>query len=544
MLKMNMLKKILLLFLFPAVVLGGVNLKNGNFYITYTDIVVPGGGHDLEITRTYNSKSSYKGWFGYGWGSIFETYLQVAADGTIVVHENGSGALTRFFPKGKVDARQAAKRIVNSMRKSKEIQGREADLLIDKLAKNAELRQAYAKKFGVKAKLAVGTVLHTSMRGIQTLKVTKNGYVRRYNDGKVEYFNHQGKLSKVKDRHGYYIDFVYDKSGMLKSLKDSQAKQLFFAWYPSGYMKYIWSVDKKKARYKYEGDNLVESTDIADNTYKYSYDSNHNLTAITYKDGSQMKITYHRYTQFVTSVTSRNGDVTKYKYESDEKNPDLHFWTLVTKKNVSGKMVTNRYEYEMRLRSDGSQYTYRILTVVGGVKTETIYNEKNSLPIKITRGKFTTTFKYNDKGLLVEKRNSRGEFVKLKYHPKLNKIIQVTNNKGTTKFTYKGGNLYKAVNSDGKQVLLIYDRKGRITKMVNVDKKTKKKQTLRFKYNALGKPVEIAMAGVGKINVSYDNYGEIKKVESKAGHRMALQVTQAFQSLLSIVKPAGVNLNL
>ena len=78
-----------------------------------------------------------------------------------------------------------------------------------------------------------------------------------------------------------------------------------------------------------------------------------------------------------------------------------------------------------------------------------------------------------------------------------------------------------------------------------IDKgKKNKKRTLSFKYNSLGKPVEIAMEKVGKIHVAYDNYGEIKKVESKAGHKMALQVTQAFQSLLSIVKPAGVNLNM
>jgi hypothetical protein len=80
--------------------------------------------------------------------------------------------------------------------------------------------------------------------------------------------------------------------------------------------------------------------------------------------------------------------------------------------------------------------------------------------------------------------------------------------------------------------------------MVDNDSKSKSKRTLAFKYNSLGKPVEIGMDAVGQINVSYDNYGEIKKVHSKAGHKMALQVTQAFQNLLSIVKPAGVNLNL
>ena len=62
-------------FLFPLLAFSGVNLKNGNFYISYTDIIVPGGGHDLEIVRTYNSKSTDRGWFGFGWGSDYETYL-------------------------------------------------------------------------------------------------------------------------------------------------------------------------------------------------------------------------------------------------------------------------------------------------------------------------------------------------------------------------------------------------------------------------------------------------------------------------------------
>lgn len=541
---MKLVKLLVMLLMIPAMAIAGVNLKNGNFYITYTDIIVPGGGHDLEITRTYNSKSAYEGWFGYGWGSLYETYLQVAADGSVIVHENGSGAVTRFLPKGSVDSTTAAKRIVEKMRKQMGIQGKEASTLITKLSKDAELRQAYAKKFNVKASLASGTVLHSTTRGIQTITVTKKGFVRRFNDGKVEEYNREGKMLKMKDKHGYYIKFIYNKAGNLTSLKDSLAKQLFFDWYSEGRVKNIWSVDKKKTKYVYKNGNLVESTDVGQNLYKYGYDANHNLTSITYLDGSSMKVTYHRYTQFVTSVTSRNGDVTKYKYESDDKKPDLHFWTLVTKKNVTGKMVTNRYEYEMKVRPDGSQYTYRILTVVGGVKTETFYHEKNNLPIKITRGKFTTNFKYNDKGLLVEKRTSRGDFVKLSYDPKLNKISKVVNNKGQTEFEYKNGSLYQAKSSDGKIVQLIYDHKGRITKMINADRKAKKKQVLKFKYNAQGKPVEIAMDKVGKIQVMYDNYGEIKKVESKAGHRMAMKVTQAFQSLLSIVKPAGVNLNL
>ena len=50
------------------------------------------------------------------------------------------------------------------------------------------------------------------------------------------------------------------------------------------------------------------------------------------------------------------------------------------------------------------------------------------------------------------------------------------------------------------------------------------------------------MSDVGQINVSYDNYGNIKRVKSKSGAKMASQVTSAFQALLGIIRPAGVNL--
>jgi len=60
---------------------------------------------------------------------------------------------------------------------------------------------------------------------------------------------------------------------------------------------------------------------------------------------------------------------------------------------------------------------------------------------------------------------------------------------------------------------------------------------------SIPKPIEITDPALGTINVSYTNSGEIKKVESSAGRKIALQVTAAFQNLLDIIKPAGVNLS-
>lgn len=534
----------------------GVNLKNGNFYISYTDIVVPGTGKKLDMTRTYNSKSTEMGWFGFGWGNVFETKLIKSPDGCVVVHEHGAGGKTRFCPKNPVNPKKAAQKIVDAMKKkSQSFTGATAQNLLKRLERNAELRHAYARRFKIETKIASGSTLYSNQRGIQEIKVKKDGYVRKSNNGTKEYFNKKGQLVKTVDKNKYKTEFTYKKN-KLYSIKDSFAKQIYFSWYPNGKIKQLWSAGDKKAFFKYKDNNLVYSKDVKGNEYAYEYDSSHNLTKVIYnpsrKKGEKvdaMVMKYENKTFFISSITDRNGDKTSYKYGANKKKPKDHYWTLVTKKGFNNKEVTNRYEYEIKTRADGSRYTFRILTKINGIKTETIYSECCGLPIKIARGKHVTNFKYNDKGLLVSKNSTRGEHVKIEYDKKHNKIQKVTNNNGWTKFTYnKKGNLEKAMNSKGKAILLIYNNKGKIQKMVDrvTNAKTKKqtKRVLAFKYNSLGKPVEIEMQKVGKIQVAYDNYGEIKQVKSAQGHKMALQVTQAFQNLLAIVKPAGVNLNM
>ena len=74
-----------------------VTLKNGNFYVSFTDLSYA-GGFEPKIERVYNSKSSFKGLFGWGWGTEYEVYVTVEGDGTATVHEYGSGAENVFSP--------------------------------------------------------------------------------------------------------------------------------------------------------------------------------------------------------------------------------------------------------------------------------------------------------------------------------------------------------------------------------------------------------------------------------------------------------------
>ena len=525
----------------------GVNLKNGNFFISYTDVIVVGQSKPLEITRTYNSKSTDVGWFGFGWGNEFETNLRVSADGSVIVHENGSGALTRFTPKSQIDGKKAAQKIVQAMREKSSMSDANAKKLIKQLANDAELRSLRAGQLGIQAKIPKGTKLYSNQRGQQTLLKTKKGFIRKSIDQKQEFFNEYGKLSKIKYKSGLVINFIpmgrkQDKE--LKSIKDSFGKQIFFSWYSDNRVKEIYSSKDRKATYFYKDKNLISSTDLARNGYKYDYDSNHNLTLIQYQDKTTTKITYENKTQFVSSVKKQSGEGISYRYGFNPKNPDLHYWTEVTKSGIRNKPVTNRYEYEIRIKPDGQQYTYRILTKVNGLETETIYSECCGLPTKIISDKKVTSFEYNKGGLLTKKTLSNGKQISLSYNQVCKKVSKVVNHKGWTKFNYnKKCNLTKSTNSQGQGILLIYDHRSRITRMTDKNQKTKKQKVLTFTYNATGKPVEIKMDKVGKINVEYGNNGEIKKVHSKQGPKMALKVTRAFQNLLAIVQPAGVNLS-
>jgi hypothetical protein len=134
-----------------------------------------------------------------------------------------------------------------------------------------------------------------------------------------------------------------------------------------------------------------------------------------------------------------------------------------------------------------------------------------------------------------------GGFAEYFYHPKLNKISAIVTDQVSTAFSYdKTGNLTRAYNTHGQLIVLGYNAHNRIIHMIETNKLERRELT--FKYNSQGKPVVIRLLGKGEIKVEYDAQGEISKVESKQGAKMALGVTQAFQMLLQVVKVAGAEM--
>lgn len=536
-----------------------VSLKNGNFFVGYQDLVYS-GGFDPKIERVYNSKTPFKGVFGWGWGNEYEVFLSVSADGSVVVHEYGGGAENRFLPLS-FNAAELDKAVeeISKVAQSLGVVGGGAPLAAykQKLKNDATFRneewEKYRAQGRIKARqLAKGTQLKSNRFSYQFITKLADGYQRDFDTGRMEKFDENGRLVKMSDKNGNFITILNKpdhKEIVDGGAQNSVPRKMLLRFNAKGLLTDVEGENQKRAKYVYNAqDELISSTDVDKNTFTYKYDSQgrHNLIEIGYSDKTTMAVQYYGKDKFesVKSIKDRDGTVTTYDYPTENKD---RYTVTVKVKGADGKLVADsKYEYFNKRKADGEEWTQKLVTVLDGETSETVYSETCGLPESIKQGAQSTTFKYDGKCHVVKK-TTEEEITDLTYDPAIGKVSSVSkksreNGKekeiSWSKFTYDAkGNLVTAKNSEGKAEKLIYDSAGRIHGIVD-----EAHHEITFKYNENSKPIEITDAKLGTITVSYTNSGEIKKVESTAGRKIATEVTQEFQELLDIIRPAGVTL--
>src|SRR4051812_17273116 len=184
---------VMLLALYGGAALANVSLKNGNFFIGYTDIIYP-GGFEPKMERVYNSKTPFKGMFGFGWGNEYEVFLTVSADGSVVVHEYGGGAEKRFSPIAfKSEELEKAVESIGAVAQKAGVAGTAEQLASYKkhLRTDAAFRNDEWEKFRSQNKLqprqlANNAKLTSNRFSYQFITKTTNGYVRTFDTGKTE----------------------------------------------------------------------------------------------------------------------------------------------------------------------------------------------------------------------------------------------------------------------------------------------------------------------------------------------------------------------
>ncbi len=529
-----------------------VTLKNGNFFRAYTDIGYKLGA-EPKIERVYNSKTNYEGIFGWGWGNEYEVRVVPAPDGSVVVQEYGGGADNRFtsekVTKSSVDEAVAKISSLKKFSNPKALAEYQEKLRGDAIFRNDEW-QGLVNAGKLKTReIPVGSRLVSNKFAYQVVTRIKDGYERSFDTGKVEKFDEQGRLVRTSDKNGNFVALSYLKDGKIEKLVDNLNRKMFFTFNNQGRLAKVQGEDGLEASYKYNSKGeLEESRDAEGNVYRYKYTSDgyHNLIEVAYSDKTKLEVSYYGNNKYqsVKSLKERDGTLNEYDYELDPRQPGRLKVSVVSKDSADKVFSRQKYDYHFKYKPDGEEWTYKLVTDSDGDKTETIYNECCGLPLIIKRNGEETSFVYDSKGRVVKK-STPSEVTELKYDAKAGKVSKVVKNSKINKkfsswsqFQYDDrGNLVFAKNSTKKGVKLFYDATGRIKTLVDQDRRR-----LDFKYDQNSRPVEITDPKLGTIKVTYKTSGEIDKVDSAAGQKVALQVTTAFQNLLEIIRPAGVNL--
>lgn len=538
-----------------------VDMKNANYAHSFTDIEVPGTGYDLKVERTYNSRSLFNGIFGFGWCSDWETSLQVTAEGFLRVTECGAGVQLTYKPKkfDKGAVEKTITKIMDEVKKRNKGKPKAFFTNLEKTIRNDELlRQDFEDKLNLKGDIKEGSKYIVDGRDNEHIIKSKGKYRRTLPDGSKQQFDSDGRLIAMYDKNNNFLKFSYTK-GQLTDVTDNNGRKLTIKYSTANKkVAAILGPNGMKATFKHKGEDLTYAKNSWGTEFQYNYDDLHNLVKINYPDKSSRVITYNKDKDWVTSFTNRKKCKETYEYKSDKDDPINHYWSNVVKR--CGKKVVNKSSYEFwhKDKPDGSgKYLYRVRSDVNGDVTDIVYHETFGKPISVVRNSVRVKYTYyNDGRVKLKNEPLRDMFfvyknkcdkvseVKIAYfapeQKKNKKLAQAKKKKPmrtvTTEFKYepKRCNLIFARNSIGQTARLSYDKNGRIAAI-----KDQTKKIVKIKYEArFGKPEIVSRPGLGTIKVSYNQNGDVKKVESKDGPKVAVQVASIFNNLLDIIAPA------
>lgn len=523
-----------------------IDMKNANFSTSWTDLIVPGGGYEMKIQRTYNSRSLFNGLFGFGWCSEFETKLIISPDNTIKVFECGAGLETTYTTKD-YGAKDVERLVASILQKVKAEGKRSADYLSNlrkNLMQDSRLRIRMALDYDLTSSVKEGAVYYANGKEVENITLSKEYYVRQLTDGSFQRFDFKGRLIAVYDKNGNFLKFNYEGS-LLKEVTDNSGRRLTFKYNNNKRLALISGPSGISVEYKFEKlDNLVWVNNAWGNVYTYEYDELHNLTKATWPDKTSIQLTYERSKDWVLSYKDRQNCTEAYQYESSKDDPKNHYWSTVEKK--CGKEIVNntKFEFFHKVRKDGVIYLWRTVTVNNNLTNEIVYHEVFGKPVMIKRGADKITFDYYPNGQLKVKATVFSRLV-YEYNDKNKKVSSVR----TTFFDLKGkktgerisefkydskGNLNYAKNSDGQKINLTYDGKGRIA---TIEDQAKKLVKISYE-DKFGKPAVVTRPQLGTIKISYKSNGDIDKAESPDGPQVAVQVASTFNNLLDVIAPA------
>lgn len=558
------------LLLFSAKSWALVDIKNANYSEAATDLKLAGSGFDLRIKRSYNSRTLFSGIFGFGWCSEFETSLQLTPQNTIRITECGGG-LEITYRQPSFKSKSFANTINTIVARVKQQQPHKTPNQLKKLRAQLHTRQSlraqYIKKFnlGGRANLKEKYIANHN----QDDNIVFNGqyYKRSLPDESFQRFNKKGQLTHMYDKNKNYLK-IARANNKIATVTDNMGRHLKFSYHPgTQHIKQVVASNGTQALYTFKGETLVRVTNSDKKSYVYQYDDLINLVRITFPDKTFKSLMYNKDRDWVVGFRDRMGCIEKYNYIVNPNNKKYYKSTV--KKTCKGKVVNKSvYEFWYKKSLDGyGKFLSRTRSNNNGKVREVVYHNVFGRPVYVAQKGQKIKLKYYKTGRL-KSRETQDSLVSYKYDPLCRKASEVASyfyapnkkRKPTTKqpmkkingrqvqkilktkFKYQAQkcHLIVAENSEGFKVHLEYDGQGRIVKMIDQSKKH-----VRIQYNErTSLPSRVIRPGLGTIDLSYKKNGEIDKIKSQEGPRVAIQVASIFNNVLSIIALTSVDLKI
>ena len=241
-----------------------VNVKDASFSTTFIDLDL---GH-LKITRTYNSRSTYSGVFGYGWCSNLDQQLQKSGEDLVIATCDRKQVFHR-------DHTSPALRWIT---------GRLSDGTLEADGDDIIHRDSQGREF-------------ERFAGAPSGGGGDSSRIRLFRDAAT------GEGMRVR----LETDPVSHK--ILK----------------------IWSPGSEGASYEYNGDDLIKVKNAWKNTYDFTYDKLHNLTQVAYPDHTFEVMSYDTDSDRITSFQGRNSCIERYDYHVSSSRSHKRQETIATK---------------------------------------------------------------------------------------------------------------------------------------------------------------------------------------------------------------------
>jgi RHS repeat-associated protein len=433
-----------------------VNCATGNQTETHTDLSVGGRGPGLRLTRTYNSQlaahESSPGPFGYGWTGPYSARLEVNEEPQEATVYQSNGSTARFLHSG------------------------------GKWVPALPLIQATLAKEG-------------------------SNYVYTLPNQTILHFNSSGQLTSETDRNGNSITMSYNAKNQLESVTDDSGRKLTFAYDGEGFVESAKDPMGHTVKYAYGSGNLVSVTEPGETkaTWKFKYDSSHEITEETDGLGNTIKSEYdgsHR----VVSQTDALSRKRSWKYTSTEAGTE----TTITEPNGST--------------------TVEAFNVAG---EPTSITRASGTPIAQT-----TKNEYDDSYNLVATTDPDGHTVRYAYDPEGNRTAETDALGNVTEWTYDSTHDVISVTTPNGETTTIKRNSYGNAETIERPAPEGKTQTTKYAYAAHGE-VESMTDPVGHVwKYEYDTNGDRTAEIDPEGNKRTWEYNEDSQDVAT-VSPRG-----